>query len=93
MSYGCSDFVNSCEGAADAYGLPPLTPADFEMLGIDPEEEIPEGSDEGLRALAERVCGAIHDAGKYRKALESIAANTCCGTCREAATVAQEALK
>jgi hypothetical protein len=28
-----------------------------------------------------------------KRALESIAANTCCGTCREAALVAQKALR
>jgi hypothetical protein len=40
-------------------------------------------------ALLERSAG---DAFRHKRALESIAANTCCDTCREAAFVARAAL-
>lgn len=90
MSYGCSDFVGSIEEAADAHKLPPLTEADLAMLGIDPEDLADNlgNSDDKLRALAEQVCGAIHDVGRFRTALEGIVK---CGG--PAALIAQEALK
>lgn len=60
MSYSCSDFVNDCEANADGYDLPELNATARDMLDLpDDPEEWSEG--EQLRALAERVAGAIYN--------------------------------
>lgn len=46
----------------------------------------------GCGCLARRLATAEKEVMQLRKALESIAKNTCCGSCREAGVFAQAAL-
>lgn len=52
-------------------------------------------TDELLRYAADAITTMDHQSGnalRHKQGLESIAANTCCDTCREAALVARDAL-
>lgn len=44
-------------------------------------------------ALASELLAMQYEADQFRAALKSIAANTCCDSCREAALVARAALR